>query len=318
MSLACNFHQGCAFIVIRPMRGDGLKKIYIIAVCLILLSCSMAAADEVDDGLPQITTEQVRASARSMIKMGMDSKETIEMTRLMLQGKFAEEQVLRAHQVLKNTREQGLPQEPVMIKVREGITKQVPVENIIQAMEHVRSRYNQAYAKAGLITQKRSQVRVLGNIIAECMVAGVAMEDIERIMRHLQDRAGLMNREQALKLSEETLKTARDIARLGLGSRKTTDLLVLALKNQYTAQQMKSMRNTFLSGSKTNSPSRMASDFTRSFAGGQDSQSGSGKGTGPAGGTGSPGSGAGGGNSNGGSNGSGGPGSGGSGSNKGN
>jgi hypothetical protein len=247
-----------------------MKKLFIITACVILSFCSVSFADEVDDGLPQIASERIRASVRAMINMGIDGDDTLKMTRLMLNNRFREEHILRAHQIVMTARQQDLPLEPVTSKVNEGIAKQVSAEKIVQAMERVRSRFNSAYDQARIMTQDRSRVRDIGNTIAACMTAGMNEEDIERIMNRLQQRSRNMERSEALELGREIFITARDLSRLGLTSQETSDLLVLALKNQYTAREMVTMRNTFMKQSGTSSPAQVANNYTHSFRSGQD------------------------------------------------
>ncbi|MBW2061169.1 MAG: hypothetical protein JRI95_06340 [Deltaproteobacteria bacterium] len=249
-----------------------MKKIFIIIACVIFFGCSIALADEVDDGLPQSATKSVRASVRSMIRMGIDSDDAMEITRLMLQTRFREEHILRAHQIVMETSEKELPVEPITSKVNEGIAKQVKAETILQAMEKVRSRFASAYDQARMITQERSQIRMLANTIAACMVAGVEEQDMKGIMNQLQERIHTMDHAQALELSEESLKTTRDMARLGLSSRDTADLISLALENQSTVREMVTMRNTFMTKSGTVSPAQVANEYTHSFKGGQNTE----------------------------------------------
>ena len=111
-------------------------------VLLAIMVCvSPVLGDEVDDGLPKEATAQTRTSTRQMIQSGVDKDEAIRMTRLMVQNRFREEEVLRAHQTVMNARKGGLPAGPVIDKAFEGMTKRAEAGNIVRAMEAVHTRY---------------------------------------------------------------------------------------------------------------------------------------------------------------------------------
>ncbi len=129
-------------------------------VLLAIMVCvSPVLGDEVDDGLPKEATAQTRTSTRQMIQSGVDKDEAIRMTRLMVQNRFREEEVLRAHQTVMNARKGGLPAGPVIDKAFEGMTKRAEAGNIVRAMEAVHARYASAEKFANRITEERSSKR---------------------------------------------------------------------------------------------------------------------------------------------------------------
>ena len=116
-----------------------MKKICLM-VCALLFSASLAFGDEVEESLSTLATEQLKTSTREMIQSGIDTDNAIRMSKLMLQNQFSLEQALRAQRVIMNAQKEGLPVEPIMNKAYEGMVKQVQAKNIVQAMEHVRTR----------------------------------------------------------------------------------------------------------------------------------------------------------------------------------
>jgi len=239
-----------------------MKKTAALTICLIFFLAAVAYADDVDQKLGNMASEQVRTSVRAMIDNGIDPEDAVNMTRLMLQNRFTERQTIRAHQTVMEALKQGLPPEPVMNKANEGAAKQVQAENILRAMEQVRSRYNTAYSQARNITREQSQVRTLGNTMANALAAGLDEEDMLAIMARLQTRTQNMTRTSAVELADESFKTARDMTRLGLPSKEASDLVNLALQNQYTAREMAVMRNAFM----TQAGSSNAGEVARQFA----------------------------------------------------
>jgi len=237
-----------------------MKKIF--AITFVAFFCaSVALGDEVDTGLSSMATEQLKVSTRQMIRSGINSDETLKMTRLMLENRFREEHVLRAHQIIIEAHKEGLPVEPIMSKVYEGIAKQVKDRNIVQAMEKVRYRYSFAYKQANELTPDKARVRLIGNNIAEGLAAGMNDDDAGRVMYRLQHREEQMTKAQVGDLAVETFGFARDMARLGVSSRSTTDIVCQALQHHYSAKEMTRMRKSFMNHSRNFSPTTLSERY---------------------------------------------------------
>jgi hypothetical protein len=249
-----------------------MKKICLM-VCAVLFSASLAFGDEVEESLSTLATEQLKNSTREMIQSGIDTDNAIRMTKLMLQNQFSLEQALRAQKAIMNAQKEGLPVEPIMNKAYEGMVKQVQAKNIVQAMEHVRTRYAFAYAQARVLTKERSQVRTIGNTIAKSFTAGMNQKDIQGIMDRLQERTQQMTQSQTMELAKESFMTARDMARLGLSSKTTTNLVCLALQKGYTARKMENMRNSFMTQSRSSHPTHLANSYSNAIKGGKNADS---------------------------------------------
>ncbi|MBW2220523.1 MAG: hypothetical protein JRF40_13710, partial [Deltaproteobacteria bacterium] len=114
-----------------------MKKIFIVIFAIILFA-SPVCGDEIDDGLPVETAENLRLSARQMVQAGVPGDEVVKMTRRMMENRFQEEQMISAHRTVMAVLKEGLPEKPVMNKAHEGMVKNVPPEMILQAMEKTR------------------------------------------------------------------------------------------------------------------------------------------------------------------------------------
>ena len=245
-----------------------MKKIFVIAF-IIFFCASIALGDEVDTGLSSMATEQLKVSTRQMIRSGINGDDAIKMTRLMLENRFREEHTLRAHQIIIDAHKEGLPVEPIMSKAYEGIAKQVKDMNIAQAMEKVRSRYSFAYKQANELKPNKAQIRLIGDNIAEGLAAGMNDYDIERIKHRLQVRAQQMSNAQMGELALETLSFARDMARLGVSSMSTADIVCQALQHHYGAKEMASTRKSFRAHSRNSSPTTLAERYLDAIRGGR-------------------------------------------------
>ncbi len=282
-----------------------MKMNRLCATAFVVLFCaSTAFGDVVDKGLSGGATEQLKTSTRQMIGSGIDRDDAIKMTRVMLENRFREEQLLRAHEILMNAQKQGLPVEPIINKAYEGMAKQVQDRDIVHAMERVRSRYAFAFEQARHLTREKTQIRLLGDNIAGCLASGMNDGDIGRIMHSLQERTREMTQNQAHDLALETFKAARNMARVRVSSELTSDVVCQALQHGYTARDMERMNHSFMTRSRQASSTDLARRYAKAIKGGAKAESLGSSGKGGSGGSG--GSGHGGSSGHGGGSGSGG------------
>jgi biopolymer transport protein ExbD len=291
----------------------------IIMVLLAIMVCvSPVLGDEVDDGLPKEATAQIRTSTRQMIQSGVDKDEAIRMTSLMVQNRFREEEVLRAHQAVMNAGKGGLPTRPVIDKAFEGMTKRAEAGNIVRAMEAVQARNAVAHNYANKITEDKTHREQIQNAIAHSFAAGLRERDVQGMTDALQQRARTetMTAARLGPLAVETFTTARDMTRLGVSPGVATEVLSQAIQHRYSAAEMQMMRKSFSNQSRQASPNALAERYAQGIRGGTTAEGlgtyGMGGGSGGYSGSGSGGSGSGGGaGSGGGGSGSGGGGGGG-------
>jgi len=299
-----------------------MKKIIITVFFLLFYAC-IAFADSIEDRLPPETPDKLKASTRQMILAGLKDDDAIKMTRSMLENKFTIDNTIEAQHIIMNALNEGLPLEPLINKVFEGMTKNVKPDRIVRAMEMVLSRYTFAYGQAAVLTKEKTQIGRLGNTLSAALAAGLENQDAAQICSMIQNKAQTMNGTAHNSLAVETLKTARDMARLSVASQAVADVLTQALQKDYRAEEMKRMRASFMSHSRTGSPQNLAKSYSKAIQQGKSidglegpagmDHSGELGGSGGTGGSGGSGGGSGG--SGGGSGGSGG-GSGGSGGNR--
>lgn len=193
-----------------------------------------------------------------MIRAGMDSREAIGMTRTMLENRFRQEHILRAQEIVMQALKEGLPPDPIMNKAREGMAKRVQEENIIQAMEKVRSRYEFANQRACEFTQKEASKMRIMKQVAECAAAGMTIYDLDRVVYRLKFRIQEMQKNPAVDLTEETFRAVKAMARMHVSSMTATDVALVALENRYGTQEMKTMRRSFIRHSRDTSPNFVA------------------------------------------------------------
>jgi len=241
-----------------------MKKI-LLMILSIFFFASLAWGDEVDNGLSNMATEQIRIRTRAMINAGIPSDDAIKMTRMMIQNRFQHKNTLRAQQIVMDTAKKNLPIEPVMNKAFEGIAKNVHENQVIQAMEKTRNRYSYAYSHAREFTNKRGRTDNIGNAIAKGLAAGRTEKDIERTTERLQERTRQMTRTRAEILAEESFLALRTMARLGVSSKMAADTVCQALQQQYSAKEMKQMHHSFMTRSMSTNPAKLAYQYTHAI-----------------------------------------------------
>ena len=241
-----------------------MKKIFL-TIFHVLFWISLCQADIVDDGMPAGTPENLKDSTRQLIQAGVKSADAVSMTRAMLENHFSVESALQAHQIIMNARQQGLPVKPLENKVFEGMTKNVRPDRIVRAMEDVLSRFAYAYDRAALLSNQHAQISRLADALAAALAAGLNNRDAAKICGLIQDRTQNMNSGEQDELASETLITARDVARLSVASQDVTEVVVQALQRGFDADQMKSMRSSFLSISRSIAPRELAQNYAKAL-----------------------------------------------------
>ena len=278
-----------------------MKKFACIAVALCCwTSVTFAFADEWQ-GLSLQARENVQVQTREMSALGIPEAQAQIMLTLMVRNNFAEQNMVRARQVVMDAARAGLPTEPVMSKAMEGMAKQAGEQQIIAAMETVRNRYAYAEQMARSLATEKKSVEAIRSAIADSLAAGMQTTNLEAVRTQLQART--QTRQQARDRAEDealavqTMQTIRTMARLGVDSSEVADLLNQALRNAYTHREMEQLRQQIATRSSQESPQEITSRHADSI--------GRSDGEGQAGGTGSGSSGSGGSSSGGNSGGSG-------------
>ena len=237
-----------------------MKKLLVITLGICLCS-SLAFGDELNRRITAISNEQIRIHTRAMINVGIPGDEALKMTHLMIQNNYRDQNTLRAQKILIDTVEKGLPYKPVMNKAYEGIAKNVQADRVIKAMEKIRTRYSVAYRYARSITHNPVRVNDIGKTIAESLTAGINSRDAHQIMESLQHSTRQMTKNNTEAFAEEIFLSLRDMARRSVSSKIATDVISKAMAQQYSVQEIKQMRYSFISRSMNYDPVKLAIQY---------------------------------------------------------
>ncbi len=244
-----------------------IAKIILKGLFLVLLLPSVLVADVLDDELPANTPVQIKERAREVINLGVENQGVMKMTKAMVQNKFTEQQMVRAYDIIGEAKKNGVPVEPVMNKLHEGIVKRVQSQNIIMAMEKVSKRYQSAAQYAYSMSDSEEETDALTGDIAESLAAGMTDNDIEMIGEML-DQAQIQPKEKS-PLKMQTLATVKTMARTGAGSTSVVNTIRAALKKGYDQGKMKGLEKAFVNQVRGNhNPSDIAEALTRGIKAG--------------------------------------------------
>ncbi|MBU3982196.1 MAG: hypothetical protein KJ985_01655, partial [Proteobacteria bacterium] len=162
-----------------------MKKMTALTACILLVSSPAVAADLTNDESTQL---QPREQATIHYQVQVDPDGTPAMLQAMQQYQFRHENTIRVRSMIQDAKQHGLPTDPLMHKVYEGIAKKANEDNIVQAVKRVQSRYEHAYQQASTLTKDKQQAKQLGQIIADAYTAGLKEQDCAQIMTQLQAR----------------------------------------------------------------------------------------------------------------------------------
>ena len=290
-------------------------KNIILIISILFCFTSLAIAGE-SEGLSQQDMESVQQQTREMSSLGIPEAQAQKMLTQMVQNRFEKQNRIRAQQVVMATAKEGLPTEPVMSKAMEGMAKQAKEQQVIAAMETVRSRFAHAHRLAKSLSDDDESIDTLTRAIADSLAAGMKTQQMEAVQTQL--RARTQNKAVSTELAIQTMQTVRTMVRLGVPPSEVSETLCQAVQNQYTHQEMERLRHQIAKQTNAQAPQQIARQFAGSIGkvgnAGNSGAGGSGSGAGAGGsGSGAGGSGSGSGGSGSGAGGSG-SGAGGSGS----
>ncbi len=282
-------------------------KIFTLIISYSLIFAALVLGEDLRQDFPESWSTALKAGTEKMVIAKIAPLDAIAMTRAMSQAQFNDKQILAAQKTVIEAHEKGVPVEPVMNKAYEGIAKRVPPPLVVAAMERVAVRYDFAFTLARQIAFQETERRHLGQIMVMGIAAGLAHRDADSIVKRLQTSVAQMKQPDRRTLVSQTLLTARDMARQGVSSGTTAEVVNQALQKGFNGQEMKALHHAFMSHSPRTSVEHLAKNISKAIQQGKSPQnttinmgksgqrghSGGNSGTGPDGGHGGDGSGSG-------------------------
>ena len=234
-----------------------MKKMTILMGSMLLVSSHAVAAD-----LANSESTQFQEETTLQYQARLQSDGTEALLQAMQRNQFRNKTLVQVRNMIEEAQEKGLPSDPMVHKVYEGMVKKVSEEKIVQAVKRVQNRYENAYRQANSLISDSEEAKELGQVIAEAYTAGLTEEDAAQIMSQLQTRTKTENMQEANELMVQTMATARVMARRGVDSTTAADVLVNALQHAYQAREMRMLEKSFVEQTRYGSPEDVASDFS--------------------------------------------------------
>ena len=208
---------------------------------------------------------------RKLVANGFDEASLQRFTQRMREAQFTNDTTLQSQQILLEAVTQKLPTAPLLNKAMEGMSKNVSQQAVIRAMEATRDRYAFAYSTAGKMVSEPEKKAQLGNVIADCINAGIQKENISRIENELQQQISYKNLENSIKTQTaiETFTTLRTVARLGVADTDSTRVVSNAIQHRYSIREMEVLSQQFEKQSANRKPADVAASFSHDIENGQ-------------------------------------------------
>ncbi|MEJ5357152.1 MAG: hypothetical protein WHT06_00635 [Desulfobacterales bacterium] len=267
---------------------------------LLLLALAVAALPPAPLGA-EVEPGFLEQQARRISRLGIPAEEAGRLVGEMRQAGFSRAQLEAATALLERAQNEGLPTRPILLKAFEGLSKRIPPERVMGALEAVRARYALAYALAKTVVREDADVHALGQVLAESLAAGVQEKDAVRTVQSLQKASSGRRRDAATELATAALRMLRDLSRFGVSSDLAAEVVAQALAAGRDAAAIAGIHQSFLDQARSQSPQSAAQALAQGMAHGQAPHgtaagaSPSGTGGGAGGGGGGPGGGGGGG-----------------------
>jgi hypothetical protein len=222
-----------------------MKKLFLIIFIMCWVLPAPLFADYVDDKLPDGTSAQIKDGARQIIELGVKRRHIVKVTKRMIEHNFEDNQIVAAHNVLTGALKKGLPEDPLMDRLKEGIAKGVRPDQIIQAIEKVRVRYETASRYAKRLSDDEDHIEAITEEIAECMAAGIDAGDIDQVAEALKKKSESMKKKKAEALNKRAIRTMKTMARSGVQSQDALSVVESAFRSGFDAEDMQGLEDSF-------------------------------------------------------------------------
>jgi len=215
--------------------------------------------------LPGNTPDRVVASVQSLVKAGFADDRSIEMTNAMIENHFTEDQIITVHRIMMTSMAEDLPTLPLTGKILEGVSKNIQPDRIVEAVKKIQARQLFSLSQGKQISSDRSEIGNLAETYAASLSAGLTKDDAKLITGVLIQTTASLNSENTYDLSMATLKTARDMSRLGVNSNTLAEVISSALNRGFSTSRIDSMRQSFISQAHQTQPNSLAKNYARAI-----------------------------------------------------
>ncbi len=212
---------------------------------------------------------EVKSLVRFMTQSGATADETARMARMMDERKISVETVQSVRRTLMNAQKGGLPLDPLIHKAFEGMAKNVTETALSGALEKTRLRYAFGFRKTRELNFPVPDTERIASTVADCMSASVSEKHMNQIMDQIVDQIKTrtnVNEKNRVRLADQSLDAGRTMARMGVPSEKVRDVVCLALKRDYSADDFNELQRQFVRRARIGSALQLAEDYAEAIS----------------------------------------------------
>ena len=176
-----------------------MKIIRLFIIVFFTISTLAHAADNLT--ISTQAQQKIQQMTQEMSALGIPEAQAQKMLTRMHQNRFQQQNIVSAQQTVMAAAQESLPTEPIMNKAMEGMVKKVQEQQVIRAMETVRNRHQYAYRMAKSLSADKETREKMANTIADCLTAGMSVQDMDRIAGQLTIQTRQQTKIQAEGLS---------------------------------------------------------------------------------------------------------------------
>ncbi|KAA0258567.1 hypothetical protein FHQ18_05255 [Deferribacter autotrophicus] len=238
-----------------------MKKVFLSLILVLMFAVISFAVTE--EELLEQTPVQLKAKVQEMLAAGIKSEDALNMVKNMLQQRVQTRYAAKVIDAILEAKKQGLPVGPMVSKVNEGLAKNVSTEKIYEALNQVRNRYAYAYQKVERMKlNAQMRARVAQNIV-DAMAAGMKKEHMDDMIKALEQKMDRVKEKENYAL--EVTEMAKEMARHGVSSDEAKDVINNAMKHEFTAREMKEMREAFMEQARMGDPKDIAEQMSENM-----------------------------------------------------
>lgn len=240
-----------------------MKKIFAVILFLLFATISFALTEQ---EVLQETPNQLKDKVQEMLNVGINSEPALLMVKNMLQNRVQTQHAAKVIDAIIEAKRQGLPVGPIVSKVNEGFAKNVQIDQIENAINKIKERYQFAYQQLNRIKIKTQAKKQIAKNIVDAMAAGIKKNDIITILHMMNQK--MNNIKEKENFSIEVTEMVKEMARYGVKSEKTKDTIANAIKHQFSLKEMKELRKAFKEQARYNNPNHLAEKMNENISNG--------------------------------------------------
>lgn len=151
--------------------------------------------------------------------------------------------------------QEGIPSEPLVDKVNEGLAKNVAAERIVRALAKVAGRYEHIADLVEPLKLKDKERAVVVRNFAHAVASGLSKSDAEEILTEM-GRKSLDD-----KVAGDISAMVKTVSRMGVSSVDVTRLATSSVKNGMSSSEVQSIQQAFKSAGKYGDPDTLAKNY---------------------------------------------------------